>query len=191
MTGDDSPDPLAALMARYQGGDASALEEIYRRTAASVEAYMRRWSGAAGASDLAQEVFLQVIRARRSFRPELPFRPWLFAIAHHVGLGSMRTRRRKLAREVQVEELPEVQAPAATGDPIERDRLEKALLSLPEGQREVVWLGRVEGMTSKEIARVMGLTQVAVKVRLHRAEGKLRSLLGGGVAGAGSRGVAR
>ncbi len=191
MSGDEPADALSVLMVRYQGGDASALEEIYRRTVGSVEAYLRRWTDAAGASDLAQEVFLQVIRARRSYRPELPFRPWLFAIARHVGIGSFRTRRRKLAREVQVEELPEVQVPPAADGALERDRLHAALLRLPDGPREVLWLARVEGMTSKEIAHVMGLTQVTVKVRLHRAEVKLRTWLGGHDADSRTREEAR
>lgn len=173
-----SEDPFPELMVLYQQGDESAFEEIYRRTVDSVSCYLRRWSEGAARADLVQETYLQVHRARRTYRPEYPFRPWLLAIARHVALGAVRTRSRRWSREVGVEELPERMASAAEPDVLERRRLEEALSRLPADQREVVWLAQVEGMNSAEISRVTGATAGAIRVRLHRANRKLRELLG-------------
>lgn len=62
-------------------------------------------------------------------------------------------------------------------DALMRRRLEEAISRLPANQQEVVWLAQVEGMSSTEISRVIGATPGAIKVRLHRANLKLRSWL--------------
>ena len=180
-------DPFPELMARYQAGDMSAFEEIYRRTTDAVGSYLGRWSDAAGRADLVQETYLQVHRARRTYRPDLPFRPWLFAIARHVAMWASRRKARRWSREIGVEQYPEAAAEAAEPDVLAKRRVEEALDRLPAEQREVVWLAQVEGMSSIEISKVTGATPGAVKVRLHRANAKLRSWLGAAGGGPGGR----
>lgn len=165
---------LGSLMARYQAGDLAAFEELYGLTVSSVLGYLGRWVGRDRAHDLAQETFLRVVQARRTYRPDMLLRPWLFAIARHVALDARRTERRRFAREVGVDELPEVPIPPPSADHLDGVRLVDALERLPEEQREVVWLARVEGMTAAEIAKVVGASPGAVKVRLHRASARLR-----------------
>lgn len=169
---------LGALMARYQAGDAAAFEELYALTASSVEGYLGRWVGREGAHDLMQETFLRVVQARRTYRPEMLFRPWLFAIARHVALDARRTHRRRRAREIGMDELPDVPTMPHGAEHVDGVRLMEALSRLPKEQREVVWLARVEGMTATEIAKVVGASPGAVKVRLHRASAKLREETG-------------
>lgn len=181
---DETDDLLPGLMARYQSGDGSAFEDIYRLTVGSVEGYMARWAKAKDRDDLVQETYLQVHRARRTFRPGLPFRPWLFAIARHVALGAIRTHRRRWAKEVGVDVYPEAPEPPPEPDPWSRSRLEAALERLSPEMREVVWLARVEGMSSVEIGKVVGATPGAIKVRLHRANRKLREWLEPSLGGA-------
>ena len=53
-----------------------------------------------------------------------------------------------------------------------------SLRKLPASQHEVVWLARVEGMTSVEIGKIVGASPGAVKVRLHRATAALKAMLG-------------
>ena len=171
---DRTHDPLPGLMARYQAGDLAAFDEIYRLTVGAVEGYLGRWARSTAREDLVQETYLQVHRARRTYRPGLPFRPWLFSIARHVALWAARTRRRRWSREIGVEEYPENAAAEPGTDFLMRRKLEEAIARLPANQREVVWLSQVEGMTSAEISRVIGVTPGAIKVRLHRANMKLR-----------------
>jgi RNA polymerase sigma-70 factor (ECF subfamily) len=180
MTSSSGRDPLSDLMARYQAGDFAAFEEIYRETVQEVGQYLARHAAASDCSDLVQEVYLRVHQARRAFRQDLPFRPWLFAISHHVALMAARRRRRKSGREVQVDDYPEPAASALEREPdiLGQRQLSRAIQRLPPEQREVLRLAHVEDLTSIEIGRLVGATPGAVKVRLHRARLRLRGWLG-------------
>ena len=70
-------------MQRYQAGDEDAFTELYRLTAPAIHRYLTRWVDFSKAGDLLQETYLQMHRARRTYRAELPFRPWLYAIARN------------------------------------------------------------------------------------------------------------
>jgi RNA polymerase sigma-70 factor, ECF subfamily len=175
------PSRIADLMARHQAGDSKAFEELYRMTVEAVERFQSRWSSnAAERDDLVQETFLQVHRARRTYRPGMPVEPWLFAIARHVALVSARTRRRRWSREVGMDELPQrpAEAEASQPDPILGRRLDAALSSLPADQRDLLRLAHFEDLSSPEIAARVGASPGAVKVRLHRIHRRLRGWLG-------------
>src|SRR5262245_19234110 len=163
-------------MAEYQAGNPRAFESIYRLTAPTVGGYLSRWGGAA-TDDLVQDFYLQVIRARRTYRPEMPFRPWFFAIATHVATNWTRRKRRKRDRESEIDDTPQDRLTAPRAPDLLRLRLAEALGRLPEDQRDVVWLARVGGLTADEIAPIVGASPGAVRVRLHRAEAKLREWL--------------
>lgn len=170
---------FASLMQRYQAGDEEAFAELYRQTCEAMRRYLARWVAPAKVGDLVQETYLQVHRARRTYRPELPFRPWLYAIARHVAQQSLRTHARRTAREVQPEDGFDVSGPSGEGQVVARDELEQALARLPLEQREAVWLAQVEGLTSVEISRLTGASEGAIRVRIHRANQKLRAFLRG------------
>jgi len=138
----------------------------------------RRIADAHELEDVFQDTLMAVHRARHTYDPSRPFEPWLFAIARHVALQAERTHRRKWARHV-IQELSGIEGPSESPDVIGKRHLTEALAKLPPAQRQVVWLARVEGMTSAEISRMIGVSAGAVKVRLHRAERKLISWLGG------------
>lgn len=166
-------DPLPVLMQRYQAGNEEAFAEIYRLTAPAISRYVGRWVEPSRAGDLTQETFLQMHRARQTYRPELPFRPWLYAIARHVAQQAVRTWARKAGREFGVDSYPERNQPAIGQPGSARLEIEEALSSLPADQREALWLAEVEGLTSVEIAKIIGASEGAVRVRLHRARKKL------------------
>lgn len=168
---------LVELMHRYQNGEEAAFTELYRLTSPAIERYLRRWVDPVKAGDLLQETYLQMHRARRTYRSELPFRPWLYAIARHVAQQSLRTHGRRTAREVQPGEDFDVEVSSEESRLAARDELEKALAKLPAEQREAVWLAEVEGLSSAEIARVTGASEGAIRVRIHRANRKLRAWL--------------
>lgn len=63
---------------------------------------------------------------------------------------------------------------------VERDALERGLAALPSGQRTVIVLKDVYGLSCREIGRELGIEEGAVKVRLHRARKRLRELLSDG-----------
>ncbi len=182
---DDASDE--SLMAAYAAGDERAFLRLFASVAPKLYGFFMRCFGDRTACDeLLQTTFFRVHRARRSYRPELALRPWLFTIAAHVRRDELRRRRRlredpgeeALAAAEDagaVERAPDVEASVAARDTVARVR--SALQSLPESQRVVVHLHRYEGLTFGQIAGVLGTSEVAVRGRAFRAYGQLRKRL--------------
>ena len=179
--GETPPDDLPEWMARYQAGEEAAFEEIYGRLARSVRGYLRTITPpGADVEDLVQNTFLQLHRSRQSYLQGEPVRPWVFAIARHVGLMTRRSAGRRGRREVQpFDDLPEVPVLARAAGTLDRIALGRALGTLGESGREAVWLHHVEGFSFREIAAVQGISETAAKVRAHRAIVALRGEFAG------------
>lgn len=128
--------------------------------------------------DLVQEIALAVWRALPLFRGECSERTFVFRIAHNRGLAHRWRRRRRftaLDDAGAVEDPgpdPESQAIARQG----RERLAAAVRQLPEAYRTVVIL-TLEGLSNREAADVLGISENNVAVRLTRARQRLRDLL--------------
>jgi RNA polymerase sigma-70 factor (ECF subfamily) len=167
-------------MERYQRGDGKVLAELYREVAPGMLNYLYRFvSDRALAEDLLQEVFLRVHKVRHTYRPESPAKPWLFAIARYVAIDTLRkkTRRREVAYE-------DGYASPANPDALDRaersesmEQVDSALAELPQGQREAFILTKAAGLSVQEASAVLGISEGAVKVRVHRALGAIRNIL--------------
>lgn len=166
------------LMAAYVAGDRQAFRALFDRYVPILTAVMRRGMARdANTTDLVQQTFLQVHRARRDFTQGRRLRPWLLTIA----LNTKRQHLRKLSRRrEQTLELDGRSDPvAAAHDPVQREReqlLRAALAQLPEGQRTVIELHWLSGVPFPEVAEITGVSLSAVKVRAHRGYRKLRDL---------------
>src|ERR1017187_542805 len=131
-------DELPELMARYQRGDAAAIEELVRRLSPRL---LRFFSfsqvSVAEAEDLLQDCWLRIHRSRQTYRVSEPVLPWIFAIARHTRLDGYRRRQRRMFREVLVADPPEnpSSVPETAGD--RADDLTDLLGQLPQSQREV------------------------------------------------------
>lgn len=178
------------LMRAVQAGDEAAFPLLYRRYERRLLAFLVPYVGhLALAEDILQETFLRVFRQRASYEPRGAFRTWIFAIARNLALDQLR-RRRSLRESTSPfgdesrvggdpEKLPDP-APDALGVLAGRDAaatLRAALLELPEEDRAVILLSRLEGLRYREIAEILGSTEGAVKVRAHRALLALRKRL--------------
>jgi RNA polymerase sigma-70 factor (ECF subfamily) len=171
-----------ALMEAYVAGDAGAFERLFRSLAPSLRAFFTRSVGqGAVAEDLVQTTFLRLHAARRSWRTGERLRPWAFTIAARVRVDWHRSRGRP---EQELDEAEGVADPDPAADPAEAivteeraERVRAALDRLPEPQRVVVHLHRLEGMTFAEIGRVLGISEGAAKLRAFRAYAQLRSHL--------------
>jgi RNA polymerase sigma-70 factor, ECF subfamily len=155
-----------------------AFEELVERTHRRVYTLAYRLVGDRHeAEDVAQEAYLRAYRALPGFRGEARFETWLHRITANTAMNHLRRRGRfgdVLAeddeRVVRVEE----PSRAALDDVVERDEIERALGTLPAGQRAVVLLKDVYGFTCAEIGEQIGISEGAVKVRLHRARRRLK-----------------
>ncbi len=176
-----------ALMAAYQRGDKEAFRRLFERLGPRVHAlFMHMFRDRATAEDLMQQTFLKIHRGRDRYDPTLRVRPWVLAIAGRVGVDELRRRRVVLEESAEEAALERADAAAALSlvertDRLERTELQRlvhaALERLPESQRVVIHLHRFEELTFGEIARVLGTTEGAVKLRAFRAYAQLRKLL--------------
>jgi RNA polymerase sigma-70 factor, ECF subfamily len=165
-------------MVAYQRGDLSAFEQLYAALYPKMLRFMSQRDRNASA-DLAQEAFLEIHRARHTWRPPLPVEPWVFGVAANV----LARHRRRVARRLRNEEpWPAQLEVAGEGLDVDVNDLHHAMasLQLPETTRQVWLLHHVGGMSFHAIARRLGITRVAAKLRASRASQRLRAWLGEG-----------
>jgi RNA polymerase sigma-70 factor (ECF subfamily) len=171
------------LMDAYVDGEPQAFEQLFARLAPRVHRFfMSSFRDRAVADDLLQTTFLKLHTARGDYQPDSPLRPWLFTIAARVRFDELRRRHRAGARTSD-EELSAAEDRGSSTpeqDVVQADRdaqVRSALDQLPPSQRTVVHLHRFEGLTFPEVARALGTTEGAVKLRAFRAYEVLRTQL--------------
>ena len=136
------------------------------------------------AENIVQEAFAEAYRQIGDFRGEAKVSTWLFSIARHLAYGHLRkTKRHSYTEHDTIEFLQAEQSDASivTQEAVERSErkhlVHDALQELPEHYRRVVQLRDLEEQSTTETAEQLGLTEVNVRVRLHRARKKLREHL--------------
>ncbi len=170
---------LDALMERYIAGDIAAFDELYARTAPRVFAFLLAMArDRQCAEDLCQAVYLKLHRARRDFLRGSPLMPYLMAIARNAFLDDSRHRKRALVRLTATGELPEpATTPSMSAVVGLKDAFERAVAALSPPQREAYVLIEHSGLSLAEAAQVLDATEMAVKLRVHRANEALRAAL--------------
>src|SRR5262245_7850704 len=171
---------LVRLMVEYQAGRMEAFESLYAALAPDLGRHLDASSFGGVTKDLVQETFLEMHRARHTYLPPLPVRPWAFGIARNV----LRRHRRTAWRRARIEAISGdglAEGPPATeGTGIDGRDLDQALQRLPEGRRSAFELHHVHGFSFAEIGRMLRIPEGAAKLRSSRAMGALRALFGVG-----------
>ncbi|MDX6600534.1 MAG: hypothetical protein QOE87_4421 [Gaiellales bacterium] len=161
--------------------DASAFRELYERYAARIYAYhLRRAHDAHAAHDLTAETFAQAWLSRARFRDEArgSAGPWLFGIARHVLLVSVRQRRLESSACRRLGVLDGIdREPAPEPEDGWLEGLEEALDDLPEAQQQAIRLRIVEDLGYDEAAEQLASTPQAVRARVSRGLSTLRKHL--------------
>lgn len=173
------PEELKALVARAQGGDLEAQSELVRR-------YARRIAGQISVivrqpsvvEDIAQVVFIKMVRTLPWLREVGAFESWLFMLSRTVALDYVRKQKR---RPMMVPDEYELANAPDTGSELVvteiREALDRALARLSPKDRNLVTL-LVEGHNYRKLAEEEGLTVGAVKARLSRIRSFLRVAVG-------------
>ncbi len=176
------------------GKSVVAFDRLYRDHVDRMYRFAQRLCGSPeDAKDLVQETFLSAYRNLKSFRGESSVSTWLYTIAAHA-CQRMRRKRKgepdyKLSLDALIPtsdgDIP-MQVPGGDLSPEERLQfkelrrsLHSAVHKLPKKYRMVLVLRDMEGLSAKEVGAVMGLTERAVKSRLHRARLFVRLELSG------------
>jgi RNA polymerase sigma-70 factor (ECF subfamily) len=178
------------LMTRIAKGDADALEILVNRHQTSVLNLIYRFIGdRTQAKDLAQEVFIRVWQAAKTYRPEAKFTTWIYRIATNVCFNELKSARRKkwfqfLRFGDQHEET--IEDTYIDGSPSPEDlllakertrQISDALYSLPDNQRMALILRRYDDLSYEEIARILNCSISAVESLLVRAKRTLQEKL--------------
>jgi RNA polymerase sigma-70 factor (ECF subfamily) len=168
------------LMARAQRGDRSAFDELVRAHHRAVFSYARRVLGDDDrAGEVAQDTFVRAWRYRDSCDPASgTVRAWLFAIA----ANRVRDARKARGEQPAGDDLPEVAAGGEAGlDAFARgamrDEVSRAVDALPPDQREVVALKYLSDLSYEDVARILGVSVSAAKMRALRARDALARAL--------------
>lgn len=182
-------EPDAQLMLQVREGDIGSFELLLAKHRLPVVNYLTRMvRNQAVAEELAQEVFLRVYKARGNYEPSAKFTTWLYRIATHMALNSIRDRRRERNHQ-SIDEDPGERRPLQPADQranmeermLRHARLEvvrRAIAALPEKQRAAVLMHKYEELDYQQIAAVLGCSVSAVKSLLFRAYETLRGRLG-------------
>jgi RNA polymerase sigma-70 factor (ECF subfamily) len=184
------PNDDVGLVRRARSGDIGAFEELVSRHERRIYTLARRITGnEQDAEDITQEAFLSALEHLAEFREEASFATWLSRIATHAALKLLRKRKglptESLDATAEDGALPHPEyiadwreSPENLAERHETARLiDDALEKLDEGHRIVFLLRDVEGLSVKETADVLGLSEANVKVRLLRARLQLREHL--------------
>lgn len=136
------------------------------------------------AEDLTQDAFIRAYRKLHLYDPERPFLPWLFRIAANLTRNHLKSA---ASRELphSPEHFTQVPTLAAAQDEQTAQRaavqqLERAIFELSAKDRAPLVLKHIEGLSYGEISQILGISVVALKMRVSRARRKLRKLLEAG-----------
>jgi RNA polymerase sigma-70 factor (ECF subfamily) len=185
----------AALVRDAAGGDRQAMEQLLIRAQEVAYRFSLLVCGhPEDAEDVMQDALLKTYRHVSRIRKPDAFRTWLYQTVRNACLMKRRRRVDEPSRMVSIEQ------GTGTGDggdrPLEVEdharpadqrlidawvgsRLRQALSALPPAYRVIVVLREMEGLSTREVATVTGLSEANVKARLHRARVKLRNQLEG------------
>ena len=145
------------------------------------------------AQDTAQETLIRLARQLREFPDARALSVWLYKVAKTQCLMSRRKSKFAPAQMLSLDSLMPKEADVllagvdsrqntperiALNDEL-RARLEKAILALPKPYRLVLILRDIEQLDTQEVAEVMGISEKATKMRLHRARTSVRTALAG------------
>ena len=172
----------AALVAALADGDMSALRELYERHGAWLHARLiRRCNDPEVVVEVVQDTFVVLWKDARRFRHDGEVGAWLWGIAFRRMVSRLRSRRDVvLVAEWDVspalqQVLPSAEDQVLLG--VEYGDLAAGLRRLSPEFRSVVQAVVLDGLTTKEAGRLLGVPQNTVKTRLHRAKAQLRTAL--------------
>lgn len=159
-----------ALMVRAQAGDAESYRQLLGELGDAIESYLkRRFGNPEWVDDCVQESLLGLHRARRTYDPRRRFWPWMVTIVKHKAVDLLRRGAARTRIEVVSDD---ALGRAATSPGSHRDSAldtERILGWLNTEYRQALVLTKLEGHSIEEAATIAGVSQSAMKTRVHRA----------------------
>jgi RNA polymerase sigma-70 factor (ECF subfamily) len=172
------PDPRSDLdlVRAINAGDLAAFDALYYRYRAWVVRLARRFTGHDDdALDVLQDAFGYVFRKFPGFHLTASMTTFLYPVVRNLSIAARRKRLRQAQLSDDSAAAAEPVAPAGVDHEAGRAELTAVLAGLPEGQRDVLLMRFVDGMSLAEIGEALGIPEGTVKSRLHNALATLRA----------------
>jgi RNA polymerase sigma-70 factor (ECF subfamily) len=166
------------VVAGFIAGDEQAVRTVHQRYGGAVRTVARSMvDDRELVAEIVQQTFVKAWRAAASFDGERELGPWLYAIARRTAIDVLRKERRPTASAHEPETDVAV-TPLSFERTWEMFEVRRALDALPDGEREVMRLNHLAGLTHPEIADRLGIPVGTVKSRSARAHQRLAAALG-------------
>lgn len=170
---------LHALFLQGLEGDAKAYRSFLQATAPYLRAFLRRRLGSwpDQVEDLVQESLLAIHNQRQSFDAGLPVTAWIYAIARYKLIDWLRRHARQdsMLQPLDDEDALFSSADQEAGEA--RRDVSTLLAALPEKQREAIVHTKLDGLSVREAAQLLDMSEAAVKVSVHRGLKTLAALM--------------
>ncbi len=185
-------DAETLLIAQVRSGDAAAWRLMIERYEGRLLAFVdSRLRDRAAAEDVVQETFVRVVQNAADFKHEARFTTWVYTITRNLCIDQLRKRALRKHPSLDQASGEEGDGPTLgeqTADPrasVEREatgtelkeRIARAVGTLPDEQREVFLMREVVNLPFKEIAEITGVPENTVKSRMRYALERLQEAL--------------
>lgn len=174
-------DEDALLVHKFQQGDSSAFEDLFKKYQKQIYNFICRMVSADDAFDITQDTFYHAMRGIGGFKPGKRFSTWLFAIAKNRCFDVLRRRGR--IQNVEFNEKLHAAPAGSEGDPVHHARkrelcdiVQECLSQLSERDRLVITLRDFNQLSHEEMSEVLGASIASVKSKIHRARLRFRKL---------------
>ncbi len=170
-----------ALMVKVKMGDLDKLGLLYERHKKRLFGFFyNQGNNPSVSEDLVQNVFMRMLKYRGSYTGEGKFAAWMFKMARNVNYDHhKKVSKEKISWNTKSDELVEP-SNDDFNESVEREGnfalLRRALAKLPDEKRELLILSKYRGLKFAELGQIVGCTEGAAKVRVHRALKELRTI---------------
>lgn len=166
-------------MIQVRGGDIAKASVLFERYSGRLyNFFLRLTYDQALSEDLTQNVFERIIRYKHSFNDNYLFKSWVFQIARNVRMDFYKKNKIKVSEGIEVQNIG-LMADSFLGKIEQKEvfqNLQKAMLQLSDEQREILILTRFEKIKYAKVAEMLGTSEGAIKVKVHRAIKELRPI---------------
>ncbi|CCH51924.1 RNA polymerase, sigma-24 subunit, ECF subfamily [Fibrisoma limi BUZ 3] len=168
-------------MLQVKAGDMHKMGLLFERYHRELFGFLYHMSGSADASeDMAQTVFYRMLKYRHTFTGEGSFRSWMYHLARNVLVDSAQKNKRSAYHQDVAEYAERIGGGTTADESLQKEQelatLHDALTRLSPEYREVLVLSRYQELKYEEIARILNVSEGAVKVRVHRAMNELKKI---------------
>lgn len=169
---------LAALFAKAQLGETSSYEEFLNEASRILRRFLSNRADPNAVEDILQETLLAIHRVRHTYTPGRPIGPWLYAICSNRMTDFYRRSRRRQQVEVELDETSEKYFQDQSKEEGLGRMVYEILSRLPERQRRIIELLKIQGLTVKEVAVHTGMSESSVKITAFRGYEAVRRIFG-------------